>query len=115
MEHVRKTYGVPSWSDAVDLLTSIARKTGRLLKGGEPDLNSVAKRILSDWQRGKLPWFVAPPDSPNYVPPTITTAEEKKNAETAPQIAQMFSNIAVVHEFEDQVMDEKDQEGIFFK
>jgi len=34
---------------------------GRLLKGGEPDLDTVAKIMLSDWVRGKIPYFVAPP------------------------------------------------------
>jgi nuclear GTP-binding protein len=40
----------------------LSRKTGRLLKGGEPDVNSVAKVILNDFQRGKLPYFVKPPN-----------------------------------------------------
>lgn len=29
-------------------------------KGGEPDLNSVAKIVLNDFQRGRLPYFVLP-------------------------------------------------------
>ena len=33
----------------------------RFLKGGEPDVNTVAKMILNDFQRGKLPYFVPPP------------------------------------------------------
>jgi len=35
---------------------------GRLLKGGEPDLDGVAKVVLSDWVRGRIPYFVPPPD-----------------------------------------------------
>jgi len=31
------------------------------MKGGEPDLDTVAKMVLYDWQRGKLPWFMPPP------------------------------------------------------
>ena len=30
------------------------------MQGGEPDINSVAKMILNDFQRGKLPHFVKP-------------------------------------------------------
>ncbi len=30
-------------------------------QGGEPDVNSVAKIILNDFQRGRLPYFVKPP------------------------------------------------------
>lgn len=37
---------------------------GRLLKGGEPDLDGVAKILLNDWVRGKIPYFVPPPERP---------------------------------------------------
>ena len=30
-------------------------------QGGEPDVNTVAKMVLNDFQRGKLPHFVKPP------------------------------------------------------
>ena len=30
-------------------------------QGGEPDLNSAAKMVLQDWQRGKIPYFTLPP------------------------------------------------------
>ncbi|KAG1361255.1 putative Nuclear/nucleolar GTPase 2 [Cocos nucifera] len=30
-------------------------------EGGEPDLMTAAKMILHDWQRGKIPFFVPPP------------------------------------------------------
>ncbi|KIH44064.1 hypothetical protein ANCDUO_25922, partial [Ancylostoma duodenale] len=29
--------------------------------GGEPDITAVAKSVLNDFQRGKLPYFVVPP------------------------------------------------------
>jgi nuclear GTP-binding protein len=45
----------------VDFLTQYAKRTGKLLKGGEPDLNTVSKMILNDWQRGKIPYFTSPP------------------------------------------------------
>ncbi len=57
-----KSYGLKeSWDDAEDFMTKIALKTGRLLKGGEPDINSVSRIILNDFQRGKLPYFTTPP------------------------------------------------------
>lgn len=31
------------------------------VQGGEPDLMTVAKMVLHDWQRGKIPFFVPPP------------------------------------------------------
>lgn len=30
------------------------------MKGAEPDVNTVAKMVLNDWQRGKLPFYVPP-------------------------------------------------------
>lgn len=42
-------------------MEKVARRSGKLRKGGEPDLNIVSRMILNDWQRGKLPYFVAPP------------------------------------------------------
>lgn len=32
------------------------------MRGGEPDLNTAAKGVLYDWQRGKIPFFKLPPD-----------------------------------------------------
>ena len=60
-EYLVKTYGLQEWADAVDFLEQLATKTGKLLKGAEPDTNAVAKLMLHDWQRGRLPYFVPPP------------------------------------------------------
>jgi nuclear GTP-binding protein len=62
-EYIVRTYGVHGWDSSVDFVEQIARKSGRLLKGGECDIKSVSKQIINDWQRGKLPWFKPPPAS----------------------------------------------------
>lgn len=49
-----------TWTDAEDFLTKVALMSGRLLKGGEPDLSTVAKMVLNDFQRGKLPFYTLP-------------------------------------------------------
>ncbi|KAF9469566.1 NUC091 domain-containing protein [Collybia nuda] len=68
--YLSRTYDVPlpnpddntqSWKPDV-FLDQLARKKGRLLKQGEPDLDSVAKIVLSDWVRGRIPFFVPPPE-----------------------------------------------------
>lgn len=61
-KYVARTYGIPSWSGPEDFLEKFARKAGKLLKKGEPDINTVGRMMLADFQRGKLPWFVPPPD-----------------------------------------------------
>lgn len=66
-EHVAARYSLPkegdsTWSSSTDLLEKIAKKAGRLLKGGDPCLRSSALTIILDFQRGRLPHFVAPPE-----------------------------------------------------
>ena len=60
--------------DPDEVLDKLARMKGRLLKGGEPDLDGVAKILLSDWVRGKIPYFVPPPERPEE----LNKAEEAK-------------------------------------
>ena len=60
--------------DPEEVLDKLARMKGRLLKGGEPDLDGVAKILLSDWVRGKIPYFVPPPERPEE----LNKAEEAK-------------------------------------
>ena len=62
--HLERTYEIkPSEynGNAIEFLSFLARKGGRLLKGGEPDVDGVAKMVLNDFLRGKIPWFSAPP------------------------------------------------------
>ncbi|BAO40036.1 nucleolar GTP-binding protein 2 [Kluyveromyces marxianus DMKU3-1042] len=61
-QHLERTYEISGWKDSVDFIEMIARKQGRLLKGGEPDESGVSKQILNDFNRGKIPWFVPPPE-----------------------------------------------------
>ncbi|KAM6335156.1 nucleolar GTP-binding protein 2 isoform 2-T2 [Alca torda] len=62
-EYIRKTYKVDNWKDTEDFLEKLACRTGKLLKGGEPDLQTVSKMVLNDWQRGRIPFFVKPPNA----------------------------------------------------
>merc|ERR550534_1478335 len=58
--YLERTYKIFKYENHIDFLEQMAKKAGRLLKGGEPDVNAVAKMVLMDWQRGKLPYFVPP-------------------------------------------------------
>ncbi|KAG7216862.1 hypothetical protein INR49_001516, partial [Caranx melampygus] len=60
-EYIQKTYRIPTWDNAEDFLEKLAFRSGKLLKGGEPDLSTVSKMVLNDWQRGRIPFFVKPP------------------------------------------------------
>ena len=60
-EYLQRMYEVESWEDEWDFMRQLANKWGKLWKGGEPDWHNVSIKILHDWQRGKLPWFICPP------------------------------------------------------
>jgi nuclear GTP-binding protein len=55
------TYGITSWTDPENFLGQLAVKRGKLLPGGVADTDNVARSVLYDWQRGKIPWFNPPP------------------------------------------------------
>lgn len=71
-DYMARTYRLSKpwdWTTTSDFLERVARQSGKLLKGGEPDLNTVGKMILNDWQRGKIPYFSLPTGC--ELPPTL--------------------------------------------
>ena len=88
--YIQAQYGIDEWEDAEDFLTKYARYTGKLLKGGDPDLNAVAKMVLNDWLRGRIPYFVPPPFDEDDNEPTVN--ENMK-------VQQKFTAIPVVNRF----------------
>jgi nuclear GTP-binding protein len=94
-EYLKRTYGLHDWKDSVDFLEQIARKTGKLLKKGEPDVHNVSVMVLTDWLRGRIPFYVPPPEDA-VAPPKKESAEEKKSKLGVDQI---FSKINVVSEY----------------
>ncbi|XP_053563123.1 nucleolar GTP-binding protein 2 isoform X2 [Bombina bombina] len=83
-EYISKTYKIDTWQDAEDFLEKLAFRTGKLLKGGEPDRQTVSKMVLNDWQRGRIPFFVKPPNAEQpsqaslSVEATVNAANEEK-------------------------------------
>jgi nuclear GTP-binding protein len=35
----------------------VARKTGKLWKGGVPNIEAAARIVLKDWNNGKIPYY----------------------------------------------------------
>ncbi len=60
-QYIKQHYGIAQWEDSLDFLKQLARRSGKLLKGGDPDLTNAARMVLSDWQLGRLPYFICPP------------------------------------------------------
>ncbi|OJJ71145.1 hypothetical protein ASPBRDRAFT_44070 [Aspergillus brasiliensis CBS 101740] len=94
-KHLERTYGIKSTDDPIDFLSLLARKGGRLLRGGEPDLDGVAKMVINDFLRGKIPWFTPPPHNTGEEGEKIEGREgrlgemsrKRKLDETAPEAA----------------------------
>ncbi|XP_063363666.1 uncharacterized protein LOC134652413 [Cydia amplana] len=94
-EYLVKTYKVDGWETATEFLEKMAARTGKLLKKGEPDVNQVARMVLNDWQRGKLPFYVAPEgfevplskQPNNEIPKENPKVAEKKPEENTAEVA----------------------------
>ena len=61
-KHLERTYELSGWNTAEEFVEKLARKSGRLLKGAEPDMEGVSRQVIKDFNRGKIPWFVPPPE-----------------------------------------------------
>eukprot|EP00696_Hemimastix_kukwesjijk_P020365 gnl/Hemi2/9992_TR3460_c0_g1_i1.p1 gnl/Hemi2/9992_TR3460_c0_g1~~gnl/Hemi2/9992_TR3460_c0_g1_i1.p1 ORF type:complete len:641 (-),score=236.01 gnl/Hemi2/9992_TR3460_c0_g1_i1:113-2035(-) len=92
-EYVQKLYDISNWTTTTDFITQFANKTGRLVKGGDPDLNAAAKMVLHDWIRGRLPYYVAPPEDAPVAAPRADV----------PHVKQILSNIKVAEQIQDEL------------
>ncbi|XP_045931326.1 guanine nucleotide-binding protein-like 3-like protein [Micropterus dolomieu] len=69
MEH----YGVQDFHTALEFLALLARRQGKLRKGGLPDTDKAAKSVLMDWTGGRISYFTHPPET--HTLPTHVSAE----------------------------------------
>mmetsp|Transcript_30541 Transcript_30541/g.88797 ORF Transcript_30541/g.88797 Transcript_30541/m.88797 type:complete len:702 (+) Transcript_30541:41-2146(+) len=104
-EYLLKKYNLPAdttWTDDEDFLTILAKKCGRLLKGGDPDIQTAARTVIYDFQRGRIPYFVPPP--------MLNDPSHKHQTATAASGATSDSTVAVVAA-EPSAVTESSQEG----
>ncbi|KAJ2932150.1 hypothetical protein H1R20_g4942, partial [Candolleomyces eurysporus] len=74
-ETLQKIYNLPEFGSTLEFLTMLALSSGRLLKGGTPDLNAAARFVLQDWNQQKIPYFSTPPEiHPSLIPSTMSTS-----------------------------------------
>lgn len=63
-DYLRKFYDIGmefEWRTTEEFLEAVAKKHGKLLKGGDYDIEIAARMFINDWQRGRIPYFEAPP------------------------------------------------------
>ena len=53
--------GIADFTTATDLLRAIAEKRGKLLRGGQPDVEAAALCLLKDWNSGLIEYYSMPP------------------------------------------------------
>lgn len=81
-KYLTQAYKIEKWTDGKDFLAQLCKRTGKLLKRGEPNLDAMARCVFHDFQRGRLPYFQAPPNAkklvvePNTTLPTETELEQ---------------------------------------
>lgn len=100
-QHIERTYDIRGFATPTEFVELLARKAGRLLKGGEPDADGVAKMVLSDFLRGKLPWFTPPP---------AIEGEEKSIPEGIEGRKGALGEMGKVRKREDKVSDDEGHE-----
>lgn len=61
-DSLKKTYSI-EFQDCDDFLDKLAIRFGKLIKDGERDTASAAKIVLHDWCRGKIGYYVQPPQN----------------------------------------------------
>lgn len=59
---LQEIYRLGKFGDSEDFLTKLAIRTGKMRKKAEPDIETVAKMVIYDWQFGRLPHHTLPPN-----------------------------------------------------
>lgn len=86
LQKLLSLYGIPALfptgGDQVsDFLIHVARKRGRLGKGGIPNLDAAAMTVINDWRDGRIQGWVNAP-----VLPVVTTTEGAATTEVGPGV-----------------------------
>ncbi|XP_065829635.1 guanine nucleotide-binding protein-like 3 homolog isoform X2 [Oscarella lobularis] len=66
-------YGIPTFVDVHDFVSHLARRMGKLKKGGVPDVDAAARAVLKDWNTGQIKFYTHPPEARSL--PTHLSAE----------------------------------------
>lgn len=124
-KYLTQAYKVENWTNGEDFLAKVCKRTGKLLKKGEPDLNAVARMVFQDFQRGRLPYFNIPPNctqkSKNETLPTeedmsfiedqpvTEEAEEKEEISNSEKDSSLQPTHGAVKSSENDTSDDKDK------
>ncbi|UYV61356.1 GNL3L, partial [Cordylochernes scorpioides] len=71
-EQMALHYQVRAFSSPTELFLQLAKKMGQLKKGGIPNIDEGARRLLRDWTSGKIKYFTVPPELPQDTAHSLT-------------------------------------------
>ncbi|XP_013926666.1 PREDICTED: guanine nucleotide-binding protein-like 3-like protein [Thamnophis sirtalis] len=72
-QQIMQHFSVPDFQNTMEFLAYLAKRQGKLKKGGMPDHEKAAKTVLNDWTSGKISYFTHPPET--HTLPTHISAE----------------------------------------
>ncbi|XP_007432929.1 guanine nucleotide-binding protein-like 3-like protein [Python bivittatus] len=72
-QQIMQHFSVPDFQNTTEFLAYLAKRQGKLKKGGIPDHEKAAKAVLNDWTSGKISYFTHPPEI--HTLPTHISAE----------------------------------------
>jgi nuclear GTP-binding protein len=86
MERMTKVYDLPpllanSGDATTDFLVQVARKRGRLGRGGVPNISAAAMTVVTDWRDGRIQGWIDPPVSTAAAGVAGKVADEKVMAD----------------------------------
>ncbi len=55
-------YTIPDFSGVDEFLGLLARRQGKLKKGGMPNVDKAARGMLMDWNSGRITFYTHPPE-----------------------------------------------------
>ncbi|XP_039269910.2 guanine nucleotide-binding protein-like 3 homolog [Styela clava] len=55
-------YNISNYENTNEFLSQLARRQGKLKKGGIPNVNKAARSVLNDWNSGKISYYTHPPE-----------------------------------------------------
>jgi nuclear GTP-binding protein len=113
-EHIAAQYQLPkdgddTWKNSRELMEMISRRCGRLLKGGDPCLRSSALMLIIDYQRGRLPHYVPPPELKETE--EATKVEETATIKGIGSVKQNLDGVGQENMADEEEEDEKEAAG----
>eukprot|EP01095_Lingulamoeba_sp_RSL-Kostka_P014752 TRINITY_DN6564_c0_g1_i1.p1 TRINITY_DN6564_c0_g1~~TRINITY_DN6564_c0_g1_i1.p1 ORF type:complete len:631 (+),score=286.82 TRINITY_DN6564_c0_g1_i1:65-1957(+) len=66
-DQILSLYKIPQFSSTMEFLSHVARKRGKISKGGIPNYEEAAILILRDWNFGKISFYSLPPKNSHQI------------------------------------------------